>query len=209
MPAGFGMMESADLRLSTSSFLFRHAIMHPSLAFRFCPSCGAPRKPRRRQPLDCAACGFVFYINITSAAGGFIRRDDGKVLFIRRAKSPGKGKLAVPGGFIDEGETAEAGICREFREEVGITLGDVAFLCSHPNRYSYKGLTYPVIDFFFTARADGTENPQALDDVTSTAWLDPFAVDPREIAFPSMRFALARYCEAFPVPSKKKRVVRR
>ena len=172
--------------------------MHPALAFRHCPSCGTVRKPARRQPLDCPACGFIYYINITSAVGGFIHRDDGTVLFIRRAKSPSKGKLAIPGGFIDEGETAEAGLCREFREEVGFEPRDLIFLCSHPNQYKYKNLTYPVIDFFFSAAADGTEIPESLDGVASTCWLDPHSVKMEDMAFPSMQYALAKYLEKYP-----------
>ncbi|MES2705332.1 MAG: NUDIX hydrolase [Verrucomicrobiota bacterium] len=165
--------------------------MHPSAHFRFCPSCGVPFPAgASRQPLQCAACGFVFYFNTTCATAAIVVRPDGKALFIRRARDPRKGTLALPGGFIDEGETAEEGVRREFTEEVGFAPTDIDFLCSHPNAYDYKGTTYPVLDFFFTARATGEENVQALDAVDSVHWLDPLTVDPDEIAFPSMQFAL-------------------
>ena len=114
-------------------------------------------------------------------------------LFIRRAKAPAKGKLAMPGGFIDEGETAEAGVRREFTEEVGFAPGEIDFLCSHPNFYFYKEVTYPVLDFFFVARALGDELPEALDGVASVHWMDPLTIDPAVIAFPSMRYALDVY----------------
>ena len=54
-------------------------------------------------------------------------------------------------------------------------------------------MTYPVLDFFFVARAQGHEVPEALDGVASVHWLDPLTVDPDEIAFPSMRYALEVY----------------
>ena len=169
--------------------------MHPSLHFRFCPSCGTPREASLTQPLQCPACGFRLYINITSATGGFLRRRDGKVLFIRRGHEPAKGKLAIPGGFVDEGETAEQGLRREFMEEVGVPLQALTFLCSHPNQYLYAGVTYPVLDFFFIAEAAGDETPAALDAVESFCWLDPAEVAEAEMAFPSMAYALRMYKE--------------
>ncbi len=84
------------------------------------------------------------------------------MLLIRRAKEPAKGKLAPPGGFIDVGETAEQGVRREVREEVGIELDHIHFLCSQPNQYFYKEVTYPVLDFFFTARALNADGAAAL-----------------------------------------------
>jgi ADP-ribose pyrophosphatase YjhB (NUDIX family) len=164
--------------------------MHPALLFKHCPSCGAAREAARAQPLKCSGCGFTLFINTTCATGAFLRRADGRVLFIRRAHEPAKGRLAIPGGFIDEGETAEAALRREFLEEVGVPLGELTFLCSHPNAYLYAGVTYPVLDFFFAATAAGDETPQALDAVESFCWLDPASVREEDIAFPSMVHAL-------------------
>lgn len=167
--------------------------MHPSEIFEFCPRCGTARQPERAQPIRCQSCEFTYYCNTTCAAAAFLVRPDGKVLFIRRAKAPAAGKLAIPGGFLDEGETAEEGLRREFREEVGLELHDIRFLCSHPNSYHYKDVTYPVLDFFFTARANGDEEPQCLDGVAGVCWLHPEEVPPEEIAFPSMVHALSQY----------------
>lgn len=165
--------------------------MHPRERFCYCPACGlAFPDGHALQPLRCGGCGFVYYFNTTCATAALLVRADGMALMIRRAKDPEKGKLALPGGFIDEGETAEEGVRREFTEEVGFAPAELDFLCSHPNSYHYKGLTYPVLDFFFVGRAAGGEKPQALDGVASVHWLDPLTVNPDEIAFPSMRFAL-------------------
>lgn len=42
------------------------------------------------------------------------------LLLIQRKNPPFKGKYALPGGFVDVGETVEAAALRELREETGI-----------------------------------------------------------------------------------------
>ncbi len=166
--------------------------MNPPAHFRHCPACGAARPAdRMASPFECGACGFTYFFNAAIAAVAFLRRDDGRVLFIRRAREPAKGQLAPPGGFVDIGERAEMGVRREVREEVGLEIGEPAFLGSFPNEYLYRDVTYPVLDFFFTATALKPEAAQALDDVAGVVWLDPVSeVTPEELAFPSMRAAL-------------------
>jgi NADH pyrophosphatase NudC (nudix superfamily) len=79
--------------------------------FIFCPRCGRPRVGGGRATvLHCAACDFLHHFNPAIAAGVF--------LFIRRAPDPAVGKLALPGGFVDFGETAEEALKREILEEV-------------------------------------------------------------------------------------------
>jgi len=46
----------------------------------------------------------------------------GHVLLIRRKLNPGKGKLALPGGFLDQKETLVEGCLRELREETKIDV---------------------------------------------------------------------------------------
>ena len=44
------------------------------------------------------------------------------VLLIKRKNSPYKNYLALPGGFVDIGETVESACLRELKEETGINL---------------------------------------------------------------------------------------
>ncbi len=47
----------------------------------------------------------------------------GYVLLIRRKYEPFKGAYALPGGFIEVGETVESGCRRELKEETGLEVG--------------------------------------------------------------------------------------
>jgi ADP-ribose pyrophosphatase YjhB (NUDIX family) len=165
--------------------------MQPHHHFYFCPKCGESRLGTVTEgPFRCGACGFLYYFNPTVAVGAFIADPQGRRLFIRRAKDPAQGKLAVPGGFVDIGESAEDALRREIREEVNLEVGPVEFLCSFPNDYLYAGVTYPVVDFYFTADASRIESIAALDGVESYVWMRAREVDLEEIAFPSARVAL-------------------
>lgn len=62
----------------------------------------------------------------------------GSVLLVRRAKRPGHGLLALPGGFLEPNEVREVAALRILRQETGLTLEggqpcrELVF--SHPNR---------------------------------------------------------------------------
>lgn len=165
----------------------------PSALFQHCPRCAAPRGAEvDAVRFVCAACGFVYYYNVAVSAAVAIAGPDGHLLLIRRARDPGKDLLALPGGFIDRGETAENAAMREVREECGVRLEQVAFLLSFPNLYSYRGVEYPVVDLFFTARV-ASRQASALDDVTEIVWADAARLGEHELAFRSH----ARAVDAF------------
>jgi ADP-ribose pyrophosphatase YjhB (NUDIX family) len=145
--------------------------------------------------LSCPSCGFHFHFNPAVAAGVVVEREDGCVLLLLRARDPGKGAYGVPGGFVDIGEDVESAARRETREETGLEIEDVSFLGGWPNLYSWRGIDYPVLDLFFTARAKDGAVARALDEVEACVWKRPEEIDPATLAFPSTRAAVARFRE--------------
>lgn len=59
------------------------------------------------------------------AVGGIVFRGNA-VLLIRRAKPPAEGKWSIAGGVVRLGETLEAAVVRELREEAGMDVKPLA-----------------------------------------------------------------------------------
>jgi ADP-ribose pyrophosphatase YjhB (NUDIX family) len=144
--------------------------------------------------LRCQACAFTLFFNPASAVGAFVVRPDGQMLWLQRAREPGRGKLGLAGGFIDIGETAEEALARELDEEVGLTIRTWRFLCSAPNDYAYADVCYPVCDLFFEVQVDSSDVVRSDEsEVAGWVWLPPEEVRPDQIAFKSVRAAFAKW----------------
>jgi bifunctional NMN adenylyltransferase/nudix hydrolase len=106
----------------------------------------------------------------------------GHVLLIRRGAPPGEGLYAVPGGFIDQRETAYQSALRELAEETHLALlGDTMQRClqatavfDHPDR-SLRGRTITHAHFFDLGDRELPE-VRGGDDARSAEWLPIEAV---------------------------------
>lgn len=58
---------------------------------------------------------------IVVVASAIIQKDNA-VLFIRETKPAAEGKYGLPGGKLEDGETLEACVIREAKEETGLTI---------------------------------------------------------------------------------------
>jgi len=165
-----------------------------SAPFAYCPVCGSNnftlKGPRL---LVCGQCDYHYHDNPVAAVAGFLPDDKGRILLIRRAKEPSKGKLALPGGFVDIGETAEAALERELKEELNLDLISTEYLTSHPNEYPYRGRIVAVLDLFFVGTVRSWAGAEALAEVDSFVHLAPNEIKGEDLAFLSMRAALDRY----------------
>ncbi|MCZ7400180.1 MAG: NUDIX hydrolase [Candidatus Methanoperedens sp.] len=53
---------------------------------------------------------------------------EGKLVLIRRRNPPFKNHFALPGGFVEVGETVEAAVIREAKEETGLDIEIIKLL---------------------------------------------------------------------------------
>lgn len=98
-----------------------------------------------------------------SAAGVVLR--DGKVLLARHTYSYGKGKLIIPGGYLQAGELPEEAVAREVLEETGITVTVRDFIGIRFNQDAWYAIF--AADYVSgEAQSDARENSEVL-------WLDP------------------------------------
>ncbi|GAB1482273.1 hypothetical protein MASR2M78_10880 [Treponema sp.] len=164
--------------------------------FPLCPSCGSSNVHfKQGKAFSCSTCGFIYYHNVATAAGVLIETR-GKLLCIVRSQEPGLGLLALPGGFVDPGERAEAAVKRECLEEIGWTPDELRFLASFPNQYFYKDVLYNTCDLFFVAQVDNLQESDLRFDpheASEIRFIDPDDIQEDELAFDSTRRVLAAY----------------
>ncbi len=92
----------------------------------YCPDCGQPLvphvvggEPRNHAWCDrCAAPRYQFPRIVVTC---FVASGD-RLLWVQRALEPKRGLWAIPGGFLEEGETLAEGAARELREEAGVII---------------------------------------------------------------------------------------
>ncbi|MDR0399326.1 MAG: NUDIX hydrolase [Treponema sp.] len=177
--------------------------------WKYCPSCaGAEIRFDGLHRYSCPACGFVFYQNTAAATGCVIRGKQG-ILLLVRGKEPARGKLDLPGGFVDPGEGALEGLVRELREEIGWvpeespaggTLGILppgfTLFASFPNTYPYRGTIYHTCDMFFALNApELTDRDLRLQagEIGGFRFVKPEEINMEDLAFDSTRRALGAY----------------
>ena len=123
----------------------------------------------------------------------------GHVLVVRRRGSPGKGLIALPGGFLQQNEKIVDGCVRELKEETGIKIPTPELkdaICDqrvfdHPDR-SMRGRT---ITHAFCINLGQGDLPQVkgMDDADKAWWMPLRDVFSRENEFFEDHFHIINY----------------
>lgn len=162
--------------------------------FHFCPRCGHPSEEVGKSPFLCSKCSFRIFFGPTVAVGAIVVDDEDRVLFIQRARDPGKGKLGIPGGFVDEGEDLEQALTREVLEETNLRVTRLEYLITFPNSYPYQGLLYPVTDVFYECHVSGYDELKLqVGEVDGHFFRRPSLEELDNMAFTSNRRAIEFY----------------
>ena len=96
---------------------------------------------------------------------------DGKVLLVRRARSPAKGFYSLPGGRVEFGETLHAALHREVAEETALKIEIIDLAAWREVVPSATGEGHYLI-MSFAARWNGGE-PVLNEELDDYRWLAP------------------------------------
>ena len=159
---------------------------------KFCSQCGSPvsiRIPQgdNRERHVCDACGQIHYQNPKIVAG-CIPEWQGQILLCRRGIEPRHGLWTIPAGFMENGETIEAGAAREVWEEAAASVKIervLAIFTLVDFHHVYVHFTGELVDGAFGMGEESLET--RLFSEEEIPWDD--------IAFISSKFALEAFFE--------------
>ncbi len=113
----------------------------------------------------------------------------GHILTVRRKGNPGKGLIALPGGFLNQHEKTQDGAIRELKEETAIKLSKEDLeksikdqrVFDHPER-SLRGRTITHV-FLFDLKAGPLPQVKGSDDADKAWWMSLSEFATREAEF--------------------------
>lgn len=125
---------------------------------RYCIKCGK-LTAKKNDSLFVCEVGHENWINPAIGSAVFILKGN-QVLYGIRNQEPNKGKLDLPGGFVEVNETAEQAAIREAKEEMGVDIELSGIVGTYASNYQGR----PTLDIVFVARMKN-EHVVAGDDL--------------------------------------------
>jgi len=114
----------------------------------------------------------AFTQNIFVAVDTVVIANNQKVLLIKRKNPPFQGKLALPGGFVEQDEDLPESAMRELEEETGVraVINDLSFVGVYgaPNRDP----RFRTVSIVYRLEILETVEVKGGDDAAEAAWFD-------------------------------------
>ncbi len=142
-----------------------------------------------RERLVCNECGYVHYTN-PKVVVGVVATHGERILMCRRAIEPRRGFWTIPAGYMEEGESSEAGAAREAWEEARAVLTIDRLLAV----YNVPRISQVQLMYRARLEHDRVEaGPESLE-VALLRWDEiPWG----ELAFPTVQWALQHHREVW------------
>ena len=157
-----------------------------------CSYCGTLWPSGMPWPRTCAGCGETTWSNPLPVAVVLLptTHADGStgMVVVRRDIEPFRGEIALPGGFIETGESWQEAAVRELREETGLLAepGEIRLFDVHS---SHRGISLLIFGVLPARVAE--ELPESAPTEESMEWL--VLTEPTALCFPTHTQAMADY----------------
>ena len=161
--------------------------------FKSCPECNSRSISFiNNKKFYCNDCSFTYFHNAVAAVAVIIKCNS-KILLTKRNLEPAKGRLDLPGGFVNPGETLEQAAKREVKEELKLELDKIEYFGSYNNIYQYKHITYNSTDAVFITKIENINIQEFNHEISKLLLLNCSEIDLNLIGFESMRNAVSDY----------------
>jgi len=161
---------------------------NPLEVLKFCPKCSSAKfRKSGERSLKCEACGFHFFINSAAAVAALVGDEKGKLMLVTRGIEPNYGKLDLPGGFVDPGETAENAVQRELFEELGMKIKSLDYVSSAANEYIFSEYSVFTTDLAFKVIPVTVSGLKPMDDILDFKFYTEEEINYAEIPAPSIK----------------------
>jgi NAD+ diphosphatase len=132
--------------------------------FKFCPQCAQSlallsqmEDGGAKERLRCVACGYTHWNNPTPVLAAVVEYD-GHILLARNAAWQGKMHALIT-GFMEAGETPEAGIAREIKEETNLDASATSLI----GVYDFQRMNQIIIAYHAVCSGEVRLSPELVD----------------------------------------------
>ncbi len=148
----------------------------------FCSDCGSRLDERLmddgRERSVCGNCGRVFYDSPCVLVACYLCHRN-RILWLRRGIAPAIGQWALPGGYMESGETPQEAASRELEEETGIRVDPETMQLVSVSTVLHMTQTHLV----FRSEVDSVPEHQLTDEALEIAWFGLDEMPWAELAF--------------------------